>query len=345
MKLRRLTAAAAAVLMTFALMTPTALAAEEKSPETYAAELLYQLGLFQGVGTGGDGQPEFDLNRAPTRQEAVTMLVRLLGKDAAAKAGSYKTPFTDVADWAKPYVGYAYANKLTLGTGASTFGGSDTVTPAQYLTFVLRALGYSSQEDFTWNAAWELSDALEITYGEYTTDTKSFTRGNVAMISASALGGAMKNNDLTLLAFLKEAGALAKTDLVLMNFEVVSAKTNELDLVFFPIPGSPNTYTAFRVNSITINGQAAKLDQASTTKDAYAKNKELEALYPGAFNYTVVTYGEAAARGAATQFYTAPWGEKYPILLVTFDCTGTLPGGKTVSEVFTEAVHIDSYGL
>lgn len=345
MKLRRLTAAAAAVLMTFALLTPTALASQEPSPDTYAAELLYQLGLFQGVGTGADGKPDFDLDRAPTRQEAVTMLIRLLGKDAEAKAGSYKTPFTDVADWAKPYVGYAYANKLTLGTGGNTFGGSDTVTPAQYLTFVLRALGYSSQEDFTWSSAWELTDALEITYGEYNADTQGFTRGNVAMISASALGGAMKNTGLTLLSFLKEAGALAKTDLVLMNFEVVSAKTNELDIAFFPIPGSPNTYASFRVNSITVNGQAGRLDQATTTKDAYAKNKELASLYPGAFNYTVVTYGEEAARGAATEFYEAPWGEKYPILLVTFDCTGTLQNGKTVSEVFTEAVYIDSYGL
>ena len=345
MKLTRLTAAVAAVLMTVSLLAPAAAASGERTPETYAAELLYQLGLFQGVGAGADGLPDFDLGRAPTRQEAVTMLVRLLGKDAEAQSGSYKTPFTDVADWAKPYVGYAYQNKLTLGTGATTFGGSDTVTPAQYLTFVLRALGYSSQEDFEWSAAWELSDALEITFGEYSADTRDFTRGNVAMISASALGGVMKNTGRTLLAFLKDAGALFKTDLVLMNFEVVVAKTNELDIAFFPIPGSPNTYTSFQVNSITINGQTAKLDQATTTKAAYAKNKELETLYPGAFNYTAVTYQEEAAKKAATRFYEAPWGEQYPILLVTFDCTGTLQSGKTISEVFTEAVYIDSYGL
>ena len=34
-----------------------------------------------------------------------------------AKAKAWDTPFTDVADWAKPYVGYAYANGLTSGTG------------------------------------------------------------------------------------------------------------------------------------------------------------------------------------------------------------------------------------
>ncbi|MBP1758644.1 MAG: hypothetical protein H6Q61_893 [Firmicutes bacterium] len=344
MKRTRFAAAAAAVIMTFALFAPAVAADETTTPEAYAADVLYQLGLFQGVGTDENGQPNFDLNRTPTRQEAVTMLVRLLGKDAEAKAGSYKIPFTDVADWAKPYVGYAYANKLTLGTGATTFGGADTVTPAQYLTFVLRALGYSSQEDFEWNAAWELSDALEITYGEYTAETKSFTRGNVAMISASALGGTMKNTGLTLLTFLKDAGALKKTDLVLMNFEVVSAKTNELDIAFFPIPGSPNTYTVFQVNSATINGQTAKLDQATNTKAAYAKNKELESLYPGAFNYTVISYQEEAALGAATQFYDSPWGQKFPLLLVTFDCTATLPDGRTVPETFTEAIYLDNYG-
>lgn len=345
MKPTRLIAAAAAVLMTLSLLAPAAFASGTATPETYAAELLHQLGLFQGVGAGADGAPDFDLDRAPTRQEAVTMLVRLLGKDAEAQAGSYNTPFNDVADWAKPYVGYAYQNKLTLGTGASTFGGSDAVTPAQYLTFVLRALGYSSQEDFEWNVAWELSDALEITFGEYTADTRDFTRGNVAMISASALGGIMKDTGRTLLSFLNEAGALSKTELVLMNFEVAVAKTNELGIAFYPIPGSPNTYTNFQANSITINGQTTKLDQATTTKAAYAKNKELETLYPGAFNYTVVTYQEEAAKNAATRFYEAPWGERYPILLVTFDCTGTLQNGTTVSEVFTEAIYIDSYGL
>ena len=76
-------------------LLPVASAA--KSEATEAAETLYGLGLFQGTGTDAAGRPNYDLERAPTRAEAVTMLVRLLGKEDAARAGAWQTPFTDVA--------------------------------------------------------------------------------------------------------------------------------------------------------------------------------------------------------------------------------------------------------
>ncbi|MBQ2940861.1 MAG: S-layer homology domain-containing protein [Oscillospiraceae bacterium] len=95
------------------------------------------------------------------------MLVCLLGKDSEAKAGTFETPFTDVPAWAEPYVGYAYENKLTSGISATTFGSSATVTSSQYITFILRALGYDSSSDFSWDKAWELSDKIGLTNGRY----------------------------------------------------------------------------------------------------------------------------------------------------------------------------------
>lgn len=163
-----------------------------------AAKSLHALGLFNGTGTDANGNPVFDLDRAPTRHEAVTMLVRLLGKDAEAKNGTWDIPFTDVADWAKPYVGYAYANGLTSGTSDTTFGGNKTVTTSQYLTFVLRALGYDSSTDFQWNKAWELSDEIGLTDGHYTANTKKFLRGDVTIISRSAMDVKQKDSNRTL---------------------------------------------------------------------------------------------------------------------------------------------------
>jgi len=156
-----------------------------------AANKLYELGLFKGTGTDENGAPIFELDRAPTRHEAVTMLVRLLGKDEEAKNGKWNIPFTDVADWAKPYVGYAYANGLTSGTSATTFGGDAKVSATQYLTFVLRSLGYTSGTDFEWDKAWLLSDKLGITDGRYGADSE-FTRGDVAIISYNALSAPKK---------------------------------------------------------------------------------------------------------------------------------------------------------
>ena len=120
-------------------------------------------------------------------REAVTMLVRLLGKETEAKSSEWDIPFTDVSDWAKPYVGYAYENKLTNGVSETRFGGNQTVTAVQYLTFVLRALGYESGKDFLWNAAWELSDRIGLTDGQYGAQTTRFLRGDAAVISYNAL--------------------------------------------------------------------------------------------------------------------------------------------------------------
>lgn len=171
----------------------------EEIPQYIAAKQLYAKGLFQGTGTDEDGTPVFELDRTPTRNEAVTMLVRLLGKEDEAKSGTWDIPFTDVANWARPYVGYAYANGLTTGTSATTYGGSESVTASQYLTFVLRALGYESGTDFQWDKAWELSDQIGLTDGEYNANTANFTRGDVALISYTSLSVDKKPIDYTYL--------------------------------------------------------------------------------------------------------------------------------------------------
>ncbi len=200
--MKKLIAILLAVVLVFAL-TSVAFAADAE--ETTAADILNALGLFIGTGTDAEGKPIYDLDRAPNRMEAVTMLVRLLGKEEEANAGAWEIPFTDVKDWAKPYVGYAYANGLTKGYSEKTFGGTDAVTAAQYLTFILRALGYSSDSDFRWDAAWELTNELGITAGEYDA-AASFDRGDVVMTSCSALSATVKGEDFSLAEKLLNEG-------------------------------------------------------------------------------------------------------------------------------------------
>ena len=176
-----------------------------------AADTLHALGLFSGKGSNADGSPRYDLESAPTRSEAITMLVALLGKSEEARSTAWNTPFTDVADWAKPYVGYACANGLTYGTSATTFGGDDLITATQYLTFILGALGYSNGTDFKWNAAWELTDSLEITHGEYTAENnKAFTRGDVALTSVNTLPVAQKDSTESLADKLMKDGVFTE---------------------------------------------------------------------------------------------------------------------------------------
>lgn len=128
---KRLLSAVVSLVLILSLVPTVAYAASDEAVSS--ANALYQLGLFKGTGKDAQGNPIFDLDRTPTRYEAVTLLVRLLGRANEAESKEWNTPFTDLtADWAKPYVGYAYANKLTSGTSSGiTYGGNEDTTLSQ----------------------------------------------------------------------------------------------------------------------------------------------------------------------------------------------------------------------
>lgn len=215
-------------LLLICCMIPPALSADQS---TQAADVLYELGLFKGTGTNPDGTPIYDLGKTPTRNQAIIMLVRLLGKEDEAKAGAWDIPFTDVSDAMRPYIGYAYANGLTNGYTATTYNGGAPIKANQYITFVLRALGYESGKDFEVASAWTLSDELGITAGQYQKGG-AFTRGNVAEISWGTLSATVRGTDQVLAEKLRADGAIPKEARVLYQQD-----TAPEDLVFQTIPG------------------------------------------------------------------------------------------------------------
>ena len=185
-----------------AFALPSAFAAQEE----LVARDLQSLGLFKGV-----SQTDFALDRAPTRTEAIVMLIRVLGKEAEALEKSRRHPFTDVPAWADRYVGYAFENGLTSGVSATKFGTGDA-SSAMYLTFVLRALGYSDQNarDFTWDSPYRLASAAGIL--PEGADTGRFRRSDVVLVSYAALSSKLKDSDKTLAERLIEQGVFSRSD-------------------------------------------------------------------------------------------------------------------------------------
>lgn len=168
------------------------------------ADRLSDLGLFQGTGDG------YELDRAPTRAEAATMLVRLLGAEAEAQELEYTAPFTDLSDWQKPYVQYLYDNGLTNGATATTFEPEGACSAQMYTTFLLRALGYSDAAggDFAYSGAVDFGESIGLVDIANCNET-NFLRDHVAAMSLTALNTAVKDDaDTKLLEKLVADGAV-----------------------------------------------------------------------------------------------------------------------------------------
>lgn len=157
--------------------------------EQAMADDLKALGLFKGV-----SDTDYALDRAPTRIEAVVMLLRVLGKETAVQNLAYSHPFTDVPEWANAYIGYAYETGLAQGVSETEFG-SGNASAAMYLTLVLRSLGYSDADgrDFTWQDPYTLASEIGVLHERV--DIENFLRGDVVTISHAALSAKPNGSD------------------------------------------------------------------------------------------------------------------------------------------------------
>lgn len=184
-----------------AMLTASAFAANY----TNCADSLHEMGLFQGTQNG------YDLDRTPTRAEAAVMLVRLLGKEAEAKALPYTAPFTDLKGWEKPYVQYLYSNGLANGTNRTTFHPTGKCTAQMYAVFLLRALGYSDTADFSYANAIETARERGI-YDTGIINVQNFLRDDAAAASYTVLSVSPKNSEGTLLDQLVSENAITEAN-------------------------------------------------------------------------------------------------------------------------------------
>ena len=131
-----------ALILILAMSIPMAVFAADN---TQYADILYGLGLFKGTDNG------YELEKTFTREEAATVLVRLLGEETNAAKEAYPETFADVKKdrWSFPYVMYCYENEITKGTGTDTFSPAQEISAKEFVTLVLRLLGYTGAEPET----------------------------------------------------------------------------------------------------------------------------------------------------------------------------------------------------
>lgn len=282
------------------------------------AEDLRDLNLFKGVSAA-----DFDLDRAPTRVEALVMLVRLLGKENAALNGNFSHPFTDVPEWADKYVGYAYSNGITKGISATKFG-TDNATSAMYFTFVLRALGYSdgSGKDFTWDNPYQL--AMDTQIYTVNVDIKNFMRSDVVTISYAALSAYLNNSSQTLADKLVTDGVFT-SDTFNTVYDKLKVTSPEENFIF----------NYFLRNFIFTYGKLETISEGNISIDAYnvafysedANFSYILSYIPstGVLSVTEEFYGNADSSYVSASLYFAGMGTAYDSakVLLGIDDNGT----------------------
>ena len=163
------------------------------------------MGLFAGTDIG------YELERPATRIEILVMLIKLLGENDKALSYSGKHPFSDVPAWADTYVAFAYNKGYTAGTSVTTFSPNNLATGDQYATFVLKALGYDSDSDFSWDKALAFSESLKvISAAEFSLLNGTFLRDKMVYLSFCALSARYKNGSSTLIQGLIGAGIISQ---------------------------------------------------------------------------------------------------------------------------------------
>ncbi len=172
------------------------------------ADALHALGLFSGTDAG------YELDRAATRAESIVMLLRLLGELPTAQEYPVSYSFTDVPSWASHYISYAYVLGYTAGVTEHSFGSGQSVTAAQYLSFVLRALGYSDKDgDFNWETAGDFAVKIGlISQRENESFKKRFYRDEMVLVSYRALSASLKDSSQRLVDKLAALGVVSLAD-------------------------------------------------------------------------------------------------------------------------------------
>jgi hypothetical protein len=138
----------------------------------------------------GDDDGNFNPDKQVTRAEMATVMANLLDLGVDNFSGA-SLSFTDVPEWAVPYVAACAANGIVSGYSDTTFGANDTVTAAQAGLMVMKALGYFQYAgDF--GSDWALATVREADkidlYDDISCSIQTpLTRNDVAQLVLNAL--------------------------------------------------------------------------------------------------------------------------------------------------------------
>lgn len=142
-----------------------------------------QLAALELIGNAGSG--DYGLEAPATRAQAVALLVRMAGAEAAAENASWDSGFVDVPAGAAAEIAYAASQGWAGGVRPGEFQPDGTLTANAWFSLLLRMLGYLDREgDFSPEYAAVFARRIGLTPRAY---SGSMTRGDLCQSAADAL--------------------------------------------------------------------------------------------------------------------------------------------------------------
>lgn len=193
--MRKLIAIILAVALVFGTFCFAAAAPTDVKGTKYedAVDRLMALGIVDGYPDG-----TYKPDRVVTRAEFAKLMVVALGLDDVSEFAKGISNFSDVSvdHWANGYINVAASEGLIVGYPDGTFKPGNTVTYAEAVTILVRALGYKDSE---LSGSWPLNFIVKATNlgiaDGVTLSNQGANRGDVATLLDNTLFTKVKKTD------------------------------------------------------------------------------------------------------------------------------------------------------
>ncbi len=260
--MKKILAFTLALAMVLSTMTVTFAASKE-------VEALANLKLLLNT---TDAEVNAELNRAV----GLAMVLKALGytqEDANAKAADNKFTDMEKAAWAKGFATLGEELKLTNGVSVEPklFAPAAKLSKQAFVTFMLRALGYDSND--AWAKAGELAKEAKLVE-DATLEDASFTKGEAAVVMYNALKAKVQKDEKgrTLAEKLVADGKMNK-ELAVAN-GLVSGEPEKLEVAEVKADNLREAVVTF--NGTVDKATAEKVGNYKATGKTFGKAKVLE---------------------------------------------------------------------
>ena len=245
-------------------------------PAGFAADTQTAGEILKGYGVlSGDANGNLNETQTIDRATMYTVLIKLLGKDAEAKAYTVPSTFSDDdTNWAANYIAFAEKEGLTKGIGNGLFSPNGKVTLQQMATIMLRALGYEAD----YNTAIEDATAQGLLKGVVESDNAGIVvKSDVYTSMVNTLNAPVKGSTELLGNVLKIVGFNAGSELKVAS---ITAGTAKSFLVKFNRAVAETDKVTFVVKKVTTEMKLTTTWNADKTEATLASTTNLpEATY------------------------------------------------------------------